>query len=564
MAKGSRNGQKQRHNDQLRKIERIARERFGFDELHPAQRDALEAILDGHDTLAVLPTGLGKSAIYQLAALLIDGPTIVVSPLLALQKDQVESIQETAAAPAAVLNSTQRAGERRETLKALDEGELEFLFLAPEQFSNPDILDRVTAAKPSLFVVDEAHCVSEWGHDFRPDYLRVGAIIEALGRPRVIALTATASQEVRKDITESLRLHEPRLVLWDIDRPNIDIRVHVGYEDEESKLKAIILATRDAPKPGIVYVATHKHAEQVAAALVEDGVRASSYHGGMDRDSRLRVQDRFMSDRDDVIVATSAFGMGVDKPNVRFVYHYDVPDSVDEYWQEVGRAGRDGQPAKAVLFYRPADIGRRRAMASQGKLDADHVGEVAQALADRDGPAELQELAEESELSKAKVAKAVHGLQELGLVEQLPTGEVVVTSDAIASPEAAEEAAKQQEQHRQFRLHRVEVMRDYAETSDCRRRFILHYFGQDRDEPCGACDNCEAGKAAQTIEAEADHPFPLKSHVEHATFGHGIVARYEADNVVVLFDTEGYKPLKLSYVLQNDLLKPARVTPGTA
>jgi ATP-dependent DNA helicase RecQ len=315
-----------------RAIRRTCREKYHFDQFRPGQKEALEAVLHGRDTLAVLPTGSGKSAIYQLAGLMIPGPTVIVSPLIALQRDQSQSIQEAELATAAVLNSLQPRAEREQTLSDLEDQELEFLLLAPEQLASAETLDRIKQAKPSLFVVDEAHCISEWGHDFRPDYLRLGAAIEALGHPRTLALTATASAEVRGEICERLGLRDPEIIVAGFDRPNIRLSVR-GLTGERLKLEVLQRLLTELPRPGIVYTSTRQHAEDVAAALAGAGVAAAAYHAGLKRDARHERQERFMSGSLDVIVATSAFGMGIDKPDVRFVVHYDVSDSLDSYYQ---------------------------------------------------------------------------------------------------------------------------------------------------------------------------------------------------------------------------------------
>jgi ATP-dependent DNA helicase RecQ len=346
----------------------IARESFGYQNFRPGQREAIEAVLAGRDALAVMPTGSGKSAIYQIAALEIPGSTVIVSPLLALQRDQLESIEAAELAEAAAVNSTIGAAERRETFSNLKGGHLEFLFLSPEQFRNPDVLRRLTAARPSLFVVDEAHCISQWGHDFRPDYLNLGAVARAIGRPPVLALTATASPDVRREIIERLGMKDPRVVVRGFDRPNIWLGVR-SFEKEADQRDALLEAVEDAEEPGIVYTATRRHAEEIAGALLERGKNAACYHAGMKKKDRERVQSDFLAGRTPLLVATNAFGMGVDKPDVRFVFHYDISDSLDSYYQEIGRSGRDGLPATAMLFYRPADIHLHRFFASGGPRD---------------------------------------------------------------------------------------------------------------------------------------------------------------------------------------------------
>ena len=335
-----------------RRIERSARELFGFESLRPGQHDAIRAAVEGRDCVAVMSTGQGKSGIYQIAGELIDGPTVVVSPLVALQRDQVESLSERErAGEAAQLSSSVRDSERRDSLERLETGDLEFLLMAPEQLGNPAVLERIRAAEPSLFVVDEAHCISEWGHDFRPDYLRLGAVLEALGRPTTLALTATAAPPVREEVVARLRMRGPEVVLGALDRPNLRFSVE-RFHEAEDRDEALLERVGDAAKPGITYVATRSGAEQLARELEERGVRAAAYHAGLAGRVRAGVQTAFMDGELEVIVATTAFGMGVDKADVRFVFHREPSDSVDSYYQEVGRAGRDGEAAEAVLFHR--------------------------------------------------------------------------------------------------------------------------------------------------------------------------------------------------------------------
>jgi ATP-dependent DNA helicase RecQ len=531
-------------------VNRVAQELLGYEQLRPGQEEAITAVLHGPDTLAVMPTGSGKSAIYQIAGALIPGATIVVSPLIALQRDQVEAIAGMDAGRAALVNSALPASERTEALDEFAEGAAEFLFLAPEQFANEETFARVQASKPSLFVVDEAHCISEWGHDFRPEYLRLGAVIEALGRPRVLALTATASQPVRQEIVKRLGMREPRIVVRGFDRPNIRLAVE-GFSDEEDKREALIAHVIDAPKPGIVYAATRKHAEELAAALVEHGVDAVAYHAGMAAGERTRVQEAFMSDAAEVIVATTAFGMGVDKLNVRFVYHLDVSESVDAYYQEIGRAGRDGEPAEAILFYRPEDLNLRRFLAASGRVDADQMARVAEAVQDAAGPLRVDEIGDEADLSQTKVAIALNRLEDVGAVDVLPSGEVVTNANG-AMAETVEEAAEAQENLRAFARSRIEMMRGYADMTDCRREYILYYFGEVYAPPCDNCDNCLAGRSVtKSLSAQ---PYPIDSQVVHKLWGPGMVMRHAGDTMVVLFDSVGYRTLAVDLVMEEGLL----------
>ena len=348
-------------------------------------------------------------------------------------------------------------------------------------------------------------------------------------------------------------MREPQIIVRGFDRPNIRLAVE-GFADEEEKRDALIARVLDAPKPGIVYAATRKHTEELAAALGERGVNAVAYHAGLAAGERARIQEAFMSDAADVIVATTAFGMGVDKPNVRFVYHLDVSESVDAYYQEIGRAGRDGEPAEAILFYRPEDLNIRRFFAASGQVDADQLEQVADAVQDADGPLEIAEIREEIDLSQTKVAVALNRLEEVGAIDVLPTGEVVATGDEDVV-EAAEEAAAAQENLRTFARSRIEMMRGYADMRDCRREYMLNYFGEGYAPPCGNCDNCDAGLAIATPSVA--QPFPIKSRVEHKEWGPGMVMRYAGDTMVVLFDSVGYRTLALELVMEKELLTPA-------
>ncbi len=537
------------------RIERVAREAFGFDALRPGQHEAIAAVLDGRDTVAVMSTGSGKSAIYQIAGLLMPGATVVVSPLIALQRDQVQDLRERAAGGAAQLNSHVSASERERALAELAEDALEFLFLAPEQLANPEVLAELAVAEPSLLVVDEAHCISEWGHDFRRDYLRLGAAAEALGRPTIIALTATAAPPVRDEIVERLAMRDPAIVIRGFDRPNIRLAVERfhGEGGEERKLRALAERIAASEPPGIVYVATRRQAEALADTLCGDSLRAASYHAGMKRRERNEVQERFMAGGLDVVCATTAFGMGIDKADVRWVFHSEISESLDAYFQELGRAGRDGAPAEAVLFYRSEDVGLRRFFSGTGHVEVDEIAQVLAAVAEHGGPVEPGELQEQTELSQTKLTTAVSRLEEAGAVEVLPTGEVAA---AGAQPrEAIEAAAEAEEKRRSFERSRVDMMRGYAETDGCRRAFLLAYFGEPFEPPCGSCDNCLEGRTEDA--APADVPFEVGSRVAHAQWGEGVVQRYDDEAVVVLFDEVGYKALALEVVEERALLEPA-------
>jgi ATP-dependent DNA helicase RecQ len=469
-------------------IEQLAREQFGFASLRPGQEEAVRSVLAKKDTLVIQPTGSGKSAIYQVAGLLIKGATIVVSPLIALQKDQVDSITEQPHnSRAAFVNSSMGAKAIDETLEALKARQLEFLFLAPEQLSRAEIQLALKEANPSLFVVDEAHCISEWGHDFRPDYLALKAAVEAIGRPTILALTATAGPEVRREIIERLGMRDAKVFVHAFDRPNISLRVD-HFQTEDEKLEALARRVQFAEKPGIVYAATRGNAESVMGVLNEIGVNALFYHAGLKAGDRKEIQDRFMNGDVEVIVATNAFGMGIDKADIRFVYHFDISDCLDSYYQEIGRAGRDGEPAEAVLFYRPENLNLRKFQAGGGKLQTKEIEKVASLIEQEVGPIVPDDIAEETDLSKRKVISIVNRLEEVGALEAKPDGDVALTSDMDLA-EASAVASEAQDLRRQQRRSRIETIQEYAELTTCRREFLLRYFDDPYQGPCGNCDN---------------------------------------------------------------------------
>ena len=536
--------------DELRKL---ASTRFGWETLRAGQLEAVQAALQGRDVLAVMPTGHGKSAIYQLAALQLDGPAVVVSPLIALQADQLEDLNGILGEGQAVaVNSAESDGDQEDAWDALAAGEAKFLFLAPEQLSKDDVVDRVRSLEPALFVVDEAHCVSSWGHDFRPDYLRLGSVRERLGSPVAIALTATASKPVRDEIVEQLRLRDPLVIAQGFDRPNLSLAVQRHHEDA-AKRAAVVEQVRSLPQPGLLYVATRRDTEDYAAELLAAGLRAESYHAGRKASDREEVHRQFLDGGLDVVVATTAFGMGIDKPDVRYVVHSDVPGSLDSYYQEIGRAGRDGEPAEATLHYRSEDLGLRRFFGTH-KAHPEALSAVLEALAQADGDIKLSDLKKLVDMPARKVTNTVNLLETAGV---LASRKNRLHLDRQTEPEEGVRQAVESAQSRaRIDRSRLEMMRGFAETQGCRRQYLLGYFGEELEEVCGNCDNCAAGTAVDLTDDD-DGGFPLQSAVVHQDWGPGVVMSTEEDRITVLFEQEGYKTLSRQAVDDGGILRRA-------
>ena len=536
-------------------IRRLATRLLGYAELRPGQAEAVEAVSEGRDTLAVLPTGAGKSAIYQLAAVLRPGPTVVVSPLLALQRDQVEALGGREVGGAVEWNSTVRPADKRAALEQLAGGGLEFLLVAPESLVRDDVLARLEEARPSLFVVDEAHCVSAWGHDFRPDYLRLREVVVRVGRPPVLALTATAAPPVRATIVERLGLRDPVMVVRGFDRPNIHLAVRPVL-DEAEKVPVVREVIAAAGTPGIVYVATRRRAEEVASALGAEGVLAVPYHAGLPARSRESVQEIFMAGDVDVVVATNAFGMGVDKADARFVVHHDVPDSLDSYYQEIGRAGRDGEPARAVLLYRHENLGLRRFFAAGGRPTRRDYADVLQHLGGGAVAHPVHEVGAALGMAEGRLRSALARLEDAGAVRLTPDDAVRATGRTAEAGRYLEEAARASASEGELERSRLEMMRSLAEARGCRRSVLLAYFGEPFEGPCGACDNCDAGRAgAPPAAAGSAGRLGPAQRVRHAEWGEGEVVRADADTVVVVFDDKGYRTLSVELVDQGGLLE---------
>ena len=537
------------------RLEDAARRVFGWETLHPEQLDAMVPLLDGRDVLAVLATGYGKSAIYQIPSLLLPGVTVIVSPLIALQNDQIAFLDSTSAPKAMAINSKQRAAENEANWQAVSRHEAGYVFVSPEQLAKDEVIERLGDVRVALMVVDEAHCVSVWGSDFRPDYLRLADALERLGRPPVAALTATASPPVRDDIVGALRLRDPVVVAGGFDRPNLDIAVHRHIEDAE-KRRAVIDEVVSLEGPGIVYAATRKDTERYAESLAERGIRACAYHAGMPAQQRHDVHEGFLDGTCEVVVATSAFGMGIDKPDVRFVVHASVPDSIDSYYQQIGRAGRDGERATVSMFYRTEDLSLATFFTTHSP-DDDLISRVF-AVVRASGPVRLGRIREELGDRGRRLANAANLLERAGVIVGGRRGFIAADLTARRALERARDAAEAGER---FDRSRVEMMRGYAETRGCRRQFLLGYFGETIPDPCGTCDNCVAGvvpdlapDAGSTIAGELLSP---ETPVVHEHWGRGVVLSTRHDRVTVLFDTEGYRTLSLDVVDESGVLTVA-------
>jgi ATP-dependent DNA helicase RecQ len=405
------------------------------------------------------------------------------------------------------------------------------------------VVERLARVGVSLIAVDEAHCLSAWGHDFRPDYVRIPDAIGRLGRPPVVALTATASPLLRDEIVDLLGLVDPCVVTGDFDRPNIRLDVS-HHTDDGDKRAAVVDTIAGLVGPGLVYCATRRDTDDYAAALRDRGVDAVAYHAGLRSADRDDVHRRFHDDEVSVVVATSAFGMGIDKPNVRFVVHASVPDSVDSYYQQIGRAGRDGEPAEAILFYRQEDLALGRFFATT-HVDEDSVRAVYEALRP-DQPILLRQLRTRCEHGGRTVTQAVNLLQHAGVVTSGPRG---LTRAGGGVEEALRRATDTAKTAERVDRTRVEMLRAYAETDRCRRRQLLAYFGTHHDGPCGNCDTCEHGAVDRGESA-----IPVDTRVEHREWGPGLVIDGDDDRITVLFSDYGYRTLSMDAVREHGLL----------
>lgn len=476
----------------------ILKKNFGFDNLRPGQDKVIEAVMTGENVLGIMPTGGGKSLCYQLPALCKEGVCLVVSPLIALMKDQVDALVAKGI-NATMINSSLSYSEQQERVEGLKRGDYKLVYIAPERFANESFMMAIQNLKVSLFAVDEAHCLSQWGHDFRPDYLKLERAIRHLGNPQVIALTATATPRVREDIITHLGLKNPVVIVRGFARENLHFRISHCENHKEKYKRLYQLATRH--RTGIIYCSTRKKVEHVYKTLSEMGLRVTAYHAGMTDEQRETAQEDFMTRRADIVIATNAFGMGIDRADVRFVAHFEIPGSVEAYYQEAGRAGRDGLEAYCEILFNHADLRTHEFFIEGSNTSPCFIIDLYEMLRNycdvttREVHLSIDEMSRKMhDATTIQINTALMVLMKAKAISRHDVPGMRIKSTRITDPckSGLKIDIDTQDLREKYKrdLEKLHSIIKYTYSQGCRQQWILNYFGEENSLPCGKCDQC--------------------------------------------------------------------------